>query len=143
VIEELALSEAVAAYTRRLSIAQSALASIKVAPEYQPDITNVRKRMLKAIDAEIALLAATPHGDAALQAARLLRAAVVDHIAYWSQGGALTEIKASPLNKPITTAVADIYPDEDPSTSERDRQLIKLNGIRHPFFAPSTLSALK
>lgn len=135
--DELQLSATVANFVRRLGISKQCTATIRVAPEDQIGALATRKRLLASINSEIA---ATTDSRAVNEQLSKLRSAVVDFISYWSPNGLGTKQIDAHTVRPIAITVANVYPRN--KVEDRDRQVMKMNKIRHPLFAPADLTIL-
>lgn len=135
---DLELAATVGDFVRRAAIAAQALATIKVAPEDQAGAVKTRARLLNTIDTEIASLL---NKQDMTDAMRSLRRNIVDYSAFWSAGGAATKLIKSKTVLPLAVVAANNYPRN--KVEERDREMMKLNSVRHPLFAPAELSALR
>lgn len=136
-LDEIHLANAVASFSRRLALVQICLAGIKVAPEKQPDATLLRNRLLLQIDNEAAL---ATHDNPTYDSLRKLRANVTEYVSYWTQGGRATQKIRRKSGRTLANAAADIYAQS--RFEDRDREMMRLNNVRHPLFAPNDLTYL-
>lgn len=134
--DELTLAETVAAFTRRMAMAHTCLAGIKVARENQPDASLTRQRFIQNLDDE-AFKAANE--NRVWTGIRKLRSSIAKFTSYYSQGGAATKRVIVKSQEPLAVIAANNY-DKD-KVSNRDKELMKLNNIRHPLFPPPEVSA--
>lgn len=135
---ELELSETVASFVRRTAVAFQCMATLKVPPDKQHDSLQTRKRILKTLDNE--MTSATGQNDV-WEGFRALRASVTDYTAYWAPTGPATvKIKRKTVQA-LAVIAADTYPKN--KMTGRDRQLMRLNKIRHPLYSPAELSAMR
>ena len=135
---ELQLAETVCALVRRVALAYSIMAGIRVAPSKQPDASLTRKRVLQSIDDEIALL---PAATSLQDALRLLRRSIVAFVDHYSvHGSASVKIPKSWVGKPLAVIAASVY---GRNAAGRDVDLMRFNGVTHPMFSPSSMVALK
>jgi hypothetical protein len=138
---EFQLAETVAAYARRRALAASARATIKVAPEKQPEALRVRQRLVHQLDIEIELvLGRYPRTYATL---RKLRAAVIEYMVWWTRGGPATQNIRPTTVGPLAVIAANLYYRPGDRYVNRDRELMQLNGIAHPLFGSDELAALR
>lgn len=132
---ELLLANTVASLVRRLALAQSMRAAMKVAPAKQPDAIIKRKELMDFIAEEVA---ASSSQNFVFESLRRLRSAVITFVSFYSAGGGATiPVPQSMMGKPLAAIAADIYG----KTNDIDRDLMIMNRIEHPLFPPSVLVA--
>lgn len=135
---DLELAGTVADFVRRVGIASQASATISTTPENQAGAIQTRKRLLSNIDAEVAL---TRGKFDICEQLRGLRRSIVDYMSYWSADGQGTKKVYGRSVRSLADVAADNYPPN--SVEDRDRQIMKLNNIRHPLYAPPELTILR
>jgi hypothetical protein len=137
--DQLQLAEAVVGLTRRLAMAHTTLASIRVAPERQPDASLTRNRLVTQLDDEISKASSWPDLWVSL---RHMRKAVVTFTNYWSRGGSATQdLDPKMGGRPLATIASDFYAGH--GSEGRDEELMRLNGVSHPLYPSMNLVALK
>jgi len=135
---EIKMVEALASYVRRISLTNSILAGMKVAPERQPDASLTRKQLLDQLDNEIAIAMIDPKVREEL---RKLRVSVVTFVSHFSIGGAAAvPIPAAWANKPLACVAANAY--VHGAVKDRDREIMRFNGVTHPLFPNGRIDVL-
>lgn len=135
---ELDLASTVAAFVRRVALVQQTLAILKVTPERQLDASDIRAKILALLNVEMNLAV---ERQAVWGAFRDLRGAVTDYIIFWSRGGPGTFQVGGHTIRSLAAIAADNYPRN--KVEDRDRQIMKINNVRHPLHAQPNLFLMR
>jgi hypothetical protein len=124
-----------------MAIGQATYAAQRIAPEKQPDASQARNRVVANIDAEATRAAA--HVDMHRNL-RKLRGSVAEFTSWWSQnGGATRRLKRRGL-EPLANIAADLVRSSSRTrVRDKDIEIARLNGIRHPLHPPQEMSVPK
>lgn len=132
------LSKAVAGFARRMSLAQQCLAAVRVSPLRMPEAVTIRKRLLRNIQME---MEQSVDNSGICQCLTTLQSKITEYYSFCAANGSLTQRISVPTSKPLAAVAANIYGPN--KFAGKDREIMKLNGLRHPLFGVNDMAVPK